>query len=443
LEGEGGLVESLYPTDQKKKEVEKKEKEVADLREQIKERKEKSGKQELAPQEQMQLHSDQIRRLAKMEAVNKREQQWVENMRGKGTRKKKKKKKQQQQQQQQQQHHDAKRAPTEDLKDRRPMKRTGGGEIDDGGLQQMDVEQRENVEQREEEEDEPLEDCQWSPDPKIDLGTVANGEEHMATFEALHDRVHYGSDSESEMPDESESESAVDWEEERRKWTAEKKERKAKKQAERKAEVKALQMEAHGKFRCSEEEKCAAWLQKRARSNKMNRVDKRKGLTDGARPLEVTRNQYYRIRMKRLRRKGWAIRSKLQKTMTTFKQLWATQLTAMVGAGGMIIAPKLNFHSFGYLNPTVARTLQINGFCSFVDRELLQACKRKGIFLLITGESHSTKTCDECFTINFVGSRKTYFCKNCKHKAPRDGKSTISIFERTGANLLEEEEAQH
>ena len=69
--------------------------------------------------------------------------------------------------------------------------------------------------------------------------------------------------------------------------------------------------------------------------------------------------------------------------------------------------------------------------CSFVETELKSACRKGGVFLVITGESHTTKTCFKCFEVTKIGSNTVFKCDFCGATGPRDGKSCLCGIQRT------------
>jgi len=152
--------------------------------------------------------------------------------------------------------------------------------------------------------------------------------------------------------------------------------------------------------------------------------------------------QWLRITAKRKRRALKNSKAHVRHYLKTEKRRWASKIAGSAGEGGLVIAPKLNFHRFerGRTSRVVKRGMQLLALCGFVDHELHDACRRQSTLLVISGESYTTKTCPKCFTHNDkVGGSKTFKCANadCGYEGPRDPKSSFCIQQRLVAFAFE------
>jgi transposase len=156
------------------------------------------------------------------------------------------------------------------------------------------------------------------------------------------------------------------------------------------------------------------------------------------RKTERTFSQWLRIDAKRKRRMLKFRRQRLHNFVATKKRQWSAKIAQAAGEGGVVIVPKLNFHKFErrLSRKVVRRSMQLLAHCSFVDRELTDACRVHKTLLVITGESHTTKTCPCCFAMNDkVGASKVFQCLECGYKAHRDGKGALCNCQRLFAFL--------
>lgn len=85
----------------------------------------------------------------------------------------------------------------------------------------------------------------------------------------------------------------------------------------------------------------------------------------------------------------------------------------------LVVAPRLNFHTFGRLARCVKLYFRVLALCNFHDR-LHHYCTNHGAVLLNAGEGKTTKRCMQCGKDAQVGGSETFRCQRCLVLWPRD-----------------------
>ena len=103
-------------------------------------------------------------------------------------------------------------------------------------------------------------------------------------------------------------------------------------------------------------------------------------------------------------------------------------LKEMVPSGtSLVVAPRLNFHTFGRLARCVKLYFGFLALCNFHDR-LHRYCTNHGAVLLNACEGKTTKRCLDCGKDVRVGGSEVFKCPNCKTRRPRDVKVRFGGF---------------
>ena len=135
---------------------------------------------------------------------------------------------------------------------------------------------------------------------------------------------------------------------------------------------------------------------------------------------ELTQNQFLRRNVeKRLNRQQKGIAKRLR------AQVYRAQnqaLQTMIPKGtSIVLAPRLNFHTFGRLAKCVKRYFGYLSLAYFHTR-LRRHCTNGGAVCLNVCEGKTTKKCLSCNKDLKIGGAKIFKCKSCKLELPRDGK---------------------
>lgn len=145
-------------------------------------------------------------------------------------------------------------------------------------------------------------------------------------------------------------------------------------------------------------------------------------LKNGRKP--ITPRRFLKIQERRVRRSAktalWRLKGEVKR-----RQNKALRTLIPMGTS-LVFCSRLNFHKFK-LYKRIMAVFQVLALCGYWDRTFTY-CANRGIVLIETLESYTTKKFPVCNCHVNVGASKVFHCNKCGYKRPRDIKASRTML---------------